>query len=89
MKRNYYKSIVNVLLQLHKDHPSYDLGKHLSIALSEYTDLFNVPDKEFLSLLKKYQAEIAQEQDITDAYIDQIISDASDLSHILDENEDD
>lgn len=89
MKRNYYKAIINVLLELHKDHPTYEIGKHLSMALSEYKDIFNVPDKEILEALKAYQAEIAQEQDITDEYIDQIVQDAQDLTHILDENEED
>ena len=89
MKRNYYKGIINVLLELHKDHPTYEMGKHLSIALSEYKDIFNVPDREILSALKVYQEEISQEQDITDEYIEQIVQDAQDLTHILDENEDD
>jgi len=89
MKRNYYKGILKVLEQLYKDHPSYEMGKHFSIALSEYKDIFSVPDKEIFQALKKYQEEIAQEQDITEDYISQIIRDGLDLEHILDENEED
>lgn len=87
MKRNYYKGIVNLLLELHKDHPTYEMGKHFSIALSEYRDIFSVPDKELLQALKKYQQEISLEEDITEEYVNQIIEDAQDLEHILDENE--
>lgn len=87
MKRNYYKGIVNLLLELHKDHPTYEMGKHFSIALSEYRDIFSVPDKEILSALKKYQQEISEEKDITEDYIDQIVKEGLDLEHILDENE--
>lgn len=89
MKRNYYKSILKVLEQLHKDHPTYEIGKHFSIALSEYKDIFSVPDKEILQALKKYQQEIATEEDITEDYIAQIVTDAMNLDTILDENEED
>lgn len=89
MKRNNYKAILDVLLELHKDHPTYELGKHLSIALSEYKDIFAVPDKEILQALLVYQQEIAQEIDITDDYIDQIVKDGMNLDTILDENDDD
>jgi hypothetical protein len=88
MKRNNYKAIIDVLLELHKDHPSYEMGKHFSIALSEYKDIWNVPDKEILSALKKYQQEISEEADITEDYISQIIQEGMNLDTILDdENE--
>ena len=89
MKRNNYKAIINVLLELHKDHPTYELGNHLSTALSEYKDLWGIPDKEILSALRKYQFEISTETDITEEYIDQIVKEGMDLEHILDENEED
>ncbi len=87
MKRNTYKAILDVLLELHKDHPTYEMGKHFSIALSEYKDIFVVPDKEILQALLVYQQEIAQEADITEDYIDQIVKDGMNLDTILDENE--
>jgi len=89
MKRNIYKAILDVLLELHKDHPTYEMGKHFSIALSEYRDIFSVPDKEILKALKKYQEEISEEADITEDYIDKIVEEGMNLDTILDENEDD
>lgn len=90
MKRNYYKGIINLLLELHKDHPKYEMGKHFSMALSEYKDPWSLSDQELLSLLKKYRDELSQDSsDITEDYIDQIIREGMDLDTILDENEDD
>lgn len=90
MKRNYYKNILSVLTQLHKDHPTYEFGNHLATALSEYKDIWGVPDKEILAALRKYQAVLSQDQsDITDEYIDQIVKDGMSLGTILDENEED
>lgn len=88
MKRNYYKSILLVLTELHKDHPTYELGKHFSTALSDYGDIWGTPDKEVYAALKKYQAELSQApEDITEDYIAQILKEGQDLDHILDENE--
>lgn len=89
MKRNYYKGIVNILLELHKDHPTYEMGKHLELAFSEYPQPWGIPDKEMYTILRKYQDEILQEIDITEDYIDQIVREGLDLEHILDENEED
>lgn len=87
MKRDYYKGIINVLLELHKAHPNYELGKHLEMAFSEYPSPWGIPDKEMLEALKKYKEQISQEKDITDDYINQIMKDAENLDTILDENE--
>lgn len=88
MKRNYYKSCLVVLTQLHKDHPSYEMGKHISTALADYGDAWSLPDKELFHALKKYQSFLAlDKQDITEAYIQDIIEDGSNLDHILDEKE--
>lgn len=90
MKRNYYKNILAVLTQLHKDHPTYEMGQHLELAFSDYPSPWGIPDKEMYSALKKYQAEISQDSlDISQNYIDQIVRDGLDLEHILDENEED
>jgi len=90
MKRNYYKNILAVLTQLHKDHPTYELGNHMATALSEYTDIWGVPDKEIFMALKKYQNELSQDpSDITQDYIDKIVEDGMNLDNILNENEED
>lgn len=57
-KPNYYREIIQTLNQLHKDHPSYNIGKHLSTASDGCTDLWGITDKELLSSLKKYKEEL-------------------------------
>lgn len=88
MKKNYYKSILLVLTELHKDHPTYELGKHLATALSDYGDIWAAPDKEIYAALRKYQAELSMDElDITDDYIAQIVREGQNLDTILNETE--
>lgn len=54
---NYYKQICSLLEQLHKSHPNYNMGKHLSTALDE-SNLWGMSDKEILTALKKYSNEL-------------------------------
>lgn len=90
MKRNYYKSILLVLTELHKDHPTYKMGQHFEMAFSEYPSPWGIEEKEMYQALKKYQAELSQApDDITEDYIAQILKEGQDLDHILDENEED
>jgi len=58
-KPNYYKEIVVILDDLGKTYPSYGLGRHLSTAFSEYTDLWGISDKDILFALTKYRAELS------------------------------
>ncbi len=88
MKRNYYKNILAVLTQLHKDHPSYEMGQHFELAFADYPSPWGISDKEMFNALKKYQAELYIDTgDINDEYIEDIIRDGLDLEHILDEKE--
>lgn len=90
MKKNYYKSILLVLTELHKDHPTYELGQHLEIAFSDYPSPWGIQEKEMYAALRKYQAELSMDEtEISQDYIDQIIREGEDLEHILDENEED
>lgn len=80
-----YKKIIDVLRTLHKKHPTYNIGRHISTAFDGYGDLWNVTDEEFLLALERY--EIQQDLDITHENdkedIDQIIHDGLNLDEIL------
>lgn len=83
-KTNYYKETINILKELHQSYPTYNLGRHISTALSDYPDIWDLSDKEFHFALSKYQAELTltQPEDLT-----KIISDGMNLDNILDEDE--
>ncbi len=89
-KHNYFKEILKVLEKLHKDYPSYSLGRHISTAFSDYGDIWGLMDKEFLYALEKYQAQLdlgfvpESEESLKD-----IIDDANNHLFTLDEPEDD
>lgn len=90
MKRQpqFYTRILAVLRELHKQHPTYNIGRHISTALDEYGDLWNVSDKEFLHALDKYKVE----QDLvtyeaTDEELKKIIDDGLHLSRMFAEDE--
>jgi hypothetical protein len=84
---NYYKQILNVLDDIHKNHPAYNIGRHISTAL-DGSDIWAISDKDFLLRLKDYRAEL--DSDIVhEDDVDLIIKQGLDLSHILDEEEED
>lgn len=92
MKKNTnYIAILEKLKELHSSHPSYSFGRHISIAFSEYGDVWGITDKEALFALEKYAQELEGDNDriVDDHYIDQIIKDAQNLDTILDEEEED
>lgn len=76
-KPNYFRQTVKLLEELHKSHPSFSMGRHLSSALSDYGDCWGMSDKELAFALEKYQAQL-------DAYepeseIERIIADTNRL----------
>jgi hypothetical protein len=84
---NYYKQILNVLDDIHKNHPAYNIGRHISTAL-DGSDIWAISDRDFLLRLKDYRAEL--DSDIVhEDDVDLIIKQGLDLSHILDEEEED
>ena len=90
----YYSKIVNILKVLHKKHPTYNIGRHISTAFDGYGDLWNVTDKEFLFALEKYDVKFDLDipHDENDGDIQQIINDGLNLDKILNsrlEEEDD
>ena len=88
-KPNYYKEIVTILDDLGKTYPSYGLGRHLSTAFSEYTDLWGISDKEILFAITKYRAELSYDvpRETYEEDIEQLKEDSKNLT-IFDLNDD-
>tara|TARA_R110000868_G_scaffold206288_3_gene455065 strand:+ start:516 stop:791 length:276 start_codon:yes stop_codon:yes gene_type:complete len=85
---NYYQQIIHVLESLHKAHPTYNIGRHISTALDGYNDMWGVTDKEFLFALEKYELELNMDVDhIDQEEIDKIIKDGMNLERTLFEEE--
>lgn len=90
MRKDQYQQAIHILQELHKDFPTYNLGRHLATALADYGDIWGLTDKELAFALDKYKAEI--EMDIPHAdesEIDKIIKEGMDLDNILKEEEGD
>ena len=79
----YYKQIINTLESLHKAHPTYNIGRHISTAL-DGSDIWGVPDKELLTSLKKYEASLEMDVSHPDEEdLDKIIKDGMNLGGIF------
>jgi hypothetical protein len=77
-----------VLENLHKAHPTYNIGRHISTALDGYDDIWGVTDKEFLFALEKYELELNMDVDhIDQEEIEKIIKDGMNLERTLFEEE--
>jgi hypothetical protein len=88
-KKNHYEKVLSILQDLHKDFPTYNLGRHLSTALADYGDIWGMTDKELAFALEKYKTEIEMDVPHTDdSELDKIIKDGMDLENILKEEED-
>lgn len=84
-KPNAYNTILHILHDLHKQFPSYNIGRHLSTALDGYGDLWGVSDSEIAFALTKYRTQLEN-----DGYfhpptedIDRIIAEGMDLDNLL------
>ncbi len=70
--------------KLHKAHPTYNMGRHISTALDGYDDVWGVTDKEFLFALEKYELALNMDVDhIDQEEIDKIIKDGMNLGRIF------
>lgn len=86
--KNPYNQIISILQELHKSFPSYNMGRHLATALSDYGDIWGITDKELVFALNKYKAEIEMDVPHTDeSELDRIIKEGMDLDNILKEEE--
>jgi len=87
-KPNYYRQILKTLENLHKAHPIYNMGRHLSTALCEYNDLWGVNDRELLYALNKYEVELNIDyQHEDDEDINKIIKDGMNLERMFIDDE--
>lgn len=89
-KKNNYEKALYILEELHKDFPTYNLGRHLATALSDYGDIWGMTDKELVFALEKYKTEIEMDVPHTDeSELEKIIKEGMDLDNILKEEEED
>ena len=88
--KNYYNQVIHTLQELHKNYPTYNLGRHLATALDEYGDTWGITDKEMAFALDKYKSQLDMDIPHTDeSEIDRIIKDGMDLDNILKEEDTD
>lgn len=89
-KANYYKKIISLLEELHKAHPTSNMGRHLATALDGYGDIWGMSDKEFAFLLSKYKTrmdlDIPHVEDAEE--LDQIMREGMNLDMLFKEDED-
>ena len=79
-----------MLERLHKAHPTYNIGRHISTALDGYDEVWGVSDKEMLFALEKYELELNMDIDhIDQEEIEEIIKDGMNLERTLFEEEED
>jgi len=86
-RKTEYGQIVQLLIELKDDYPSYSLGQHLSTALGDYGDLWGVSDKEIAFALEKYKTEL-ECNTVSDEEVDKIVKDAENLDKLFQEEED-
>ena len=75
-----------MLESLHKAHPFYNMGQHISTAM-DGSDLWGVSDKEMLLALQKYEASLELDTDHNEEEIEEIIKDGMNLERTLFEEE--
>lgn len=85
IRKTNYTLILKVLEQLHKEHPSYNIGRHIATA-TDSSELWGISDKELLLSLKKYEVALNMDSN-HDNDIDEIINDGMHLDSYIDEEE--
>lgn len=89
-KKTHYQKALQTLQELNKSFPTYNLGRHLSTALSDYGDIWGMTDKELAFALDKYKTELEMDVPHTDEKeLDKIIKEGMDLDNILKEEDED
>lgn len=83
-KKNHYNEIITILNRLHKNYPGYTFGQHIDTALSDYTDVWGLTDKELLFALEKYESELEIDSH-SDLNIEKIVEDGKNLNLNTDE----
>lgn len=80
---------IQLMEELFTLYPQYSLGRHLSSALADYGDFWDITDKELCFALEKYSTLLElDEQNISpDEYVNDIIEDGKHLFDVEDEEE--
>lgn len=88
-KPQYFTQVLSLLTELHRSYPTYNIGRHLSTALSDYGDVWGMTDKELLFALEKYKTQLDMDIPRTDEKeLEAIIKQGMDLESILKDEED-
>jgi hypothetical protein len=83
-----YSQILNVLHELQREYPQYNMGRHLATSLDEYGDVWGIPDNEILFALNKYRAQLHMDVEYSEIQdIERIMEDGIDLDNILKEED--
>ena len=89
-KKTHYTEVIHILQELHKNFPTYNLGRHLATALADYGDVWGITDKELAFARSKCEAEREMDVPQTDeSEIQKIIREGMDLDNILKVEDDD
>lgn len=81
-----YNQVLNILKELNKRHPHFNMGRHLSTALDGYGDIWGLSDKELSYALEKYKTQL--EMDVPHAEdVDDIVKEAENLQGMFEEEE--
>lgn len=85
------KKIIDKLQDLYKDHPTFSFGRHISMAFTEYGDIWDLSNKECLFALEKYQAELDMGDDkiTSPQYLEKLYKDVENFDNILNEEDGD
>lgn len=90
-KQNSYIKIVKLLEKLHSTHPSINIGRHISTALSEFPDVWGVSDEEvfkcFLTYQERLDTDVPRGGSDSEEDLEKIIYEGTHLPTILDDNE--
>lgn len=74
---NYYKACIKTLQVLHKQHPTFPIGRHISTALDGYGDAWGMTDKEMYYALKRYQTILETDQEarteVHERYVERVV----------------
>ncbi len=87
MAKDYFNDIIQTLVKLKKEHPTYSVGRHLSTALDGYGDVWGLTNKEFAFALEKYSKTLEMDDDHSEQELEKIIKEGMDLTNILIEEE--
>ena len=88
-KTDEYSQILSLLKELHSQYPTQNIGRHLSLALADYSDLWSTSDKEILFALEKYETELEiDDLHIEDEkYVNKIIEEGMHLETLFENEE--